>query len=116
MSAVEFAAVVPTPSPTPSSTPTPTPTATSTPRPVSQLQNLSTRKQVGTHINVLIGGFIVAGTADKKVLLRGLGPSLTVRGVNGALADPVLELHASDTTLLAANGNWHGAPNASGES
>jgi hypothetical protein len=89
------------PSPPPSPTPIPTPTAT--PTPPSQLLNLSTRKQIGTGDNVLIGGFIVVGSDDKKVLLRGLGPSLPV---GGALADPTLELHRKDTTLLAANDNW----------
>jgi CSLREA domain-containing protein len=92
-----------TPTPTPIPTPTPTATPTPSPTPASQLLNLSTRKQVGTGDNVLIGGFIVVGTEDKKVLLRGLGPSLPV---SGALADPTLELHASDTTLLAFDDNW----------
>jgi hypothetical protein len=87
--------------PSDNATPTPTPTPTATPP--SQLLNLSTRKEVGTGDNVLIGGFIVVGTEDKKVLLRGLGPSLPVAG---ALGDPTLELHASDTTLLAFDDNW----------
>ena len=89
----------------PLATPSPTPTATSTPTPTpaSQLLNLSTRKQVGSGANVLIGGFIVIGTDDKKVLVRGLGPSLPV---NGALVDPTLELHQADTALLAADNNW----------
>jgi len=94
-----------TPPPTPTPTPTPkaTPTPTATPSPPSQLQNLSTRKQVGNGDNVLIGGFIVVGTQNKKVLLRGLGPSLPVAA---KLADPVLELHRADTTLLAVDNNW----------
>jgi CSLREA domain-containing protein len=103
--AFELAVATPAPTPTasPTATATPTPPATPTPTPASQLLNLSTRKQVGTADNVLIGGFIVVGTEDKKVLLRGLGPSLPV---SGALADPTLELHASDTTLLAFDDNW----------
>ena len=52
---------------------------------------------------MLIGGFIVVGTENKRVLLRGLGPSLPV---TGRLADPVLELHRADTTLLAMDNNW----------
>lgn len=109
--AFELQAPAPTPTPTPTAlptaTPTPTPTATPTPTPTppvaSQLLNLSTRKQVGNGANVLIGGFIVTGSDDKRVLVRGLGPSLPV---NGAVADPTLELHQADTTLLAANNNW----------
>lgn len=74
--------------------------------PPAQLLNLSTRTPVGTGENALIGGFIVAGTDGKKVLLRGLGPSLTQAGINGALADPTLELRDSTGALLAFNNNW----------
>ena len=83
---------------------TPTPTPTPTPRPPSegQLLNISTRLRVQTGDNVLIGGFIVTGTAAKKVIVRGLGPSVPVPD---ALADPVLELHDSSSTL-ATNDNW----------
>ena len=38
--------------------------------------NISTRADVGTGDNVLIGGFIVTGTDSKKVILRAIGPSL----------------------------------------
>ena len=55
--------------------------------------------------NVLIGGFIVSGTDPKEVLIRGIGPSLTAFGVDGALADPVLELHKPDGTIVT-NDNW----------
>src|SRR5689334_471738 len=87
---------------------TPTPSPTPTPRPPSgsQLLNISTRMKVQTGDNVLIGGFIVTGTAPKKVLLRAIGPSLTGQGVPGALADPVLELHAEDGSLITSNDDW----------
>jgi hypothetical protein len=74
--------------------------------PAAHLLNLSTRTAVGTGENVLIGGFIVAGTEDKKVLLRGLGPSLAQAGVNGVLADPTLELRDATGALIAFNDNW----------
>jgi hypothetical protein len=51
----------------------------------------------------LISGFIITGSQDKKVLIRGLGPSLPV---SGQLADPTLELFASDGRSLATNDNW----------
>ena len=41
----------------------------------------------------MIGCFIITGDAPKKVIVRAIGPSLAPLGVNGALADPVLELH-----------------------
>ncbi len=69
------------------------------------LLNISTRANVLTGDNVLIGGFIVTGNAPKKVLLRAIGPSLTPFGVSDALADPVLELHKPDGTVVT-NDNW----------
>lgn len=53
-----------------------------------------------------IAGFIVTGNSPKKVVIRGLGPSLQGAGVVNALPDPALELHSSDSTLLAKNSNW----------
>jgi len=40
------------------------------------------------------------------VVVRALGPSLQQAGVTDALADPVLELHSGDGSLLATNDNW----------
>lgn len=71
----------------------------------SHLLNISTRANVLTNDQVLIAGFIITGTDPKEVLIRGIGPSLTAAGVNGALADPTLELHQGATTL-ATNDNW----------
>ena len=48
--------------------------------PASQFANLSTRGEVLTGDNILIGGFIVVGTETKDVLLRALGPSLSENG------------------------------------
>ena len=44
------------------------------------LLNISTRLQVGTDDNVLIGGFILQGTEPKRVLIRAIGPSLEACG------------------------------------
>ena len=95
----------PTPTPTPSGTPTPTPSGTPTPTPSpAQLLNISTRLNVQTGEKVAIGGFIITGNASKKVIVRGIGPSLT--GLSPILANPVLELHGSDGTLITTNDNW----------
>jgi predicted outer membrane lipoprotein len=69
------------------------------------LANIATRLAVQTGDNVLIGGFIIDGTAPKQVLIRGIGPSLTHFGVINALADPVLELHLPDGSTVS-NDNW----------
>lgn len=72
----------------------------------SVLSNISTRGQVISTSDPMIGGFIIDGTESAKVLVRALGPSLTAAGVEGALADPVLELRNSDGSLLFSNDNW----------
>ncbi len=72
---------------------------------VIPLLNISTRMNVGTGENVLIGGFIVVGTDPKKVIIRAIGPSLADMGVPDALADPILELHMSDGSVVT-NDNW----------
>ncbi|MEY2541007.1 MAG: hypothetical protein QOI22_609, partial [Verrucomicrobiota bacterium] len=72
----------------------------------TQLGNISTRLNVGTGDNVLIGGFIINGTQPKKVIVRALGPALTGAGLTGILADPTLELHDGTGALLATNDNW----------
>lgn len=71
----------------------------------SGLLNISTRLAVGTGDNVLIGGFIITGSDPKTILLRGIGPSLGVAGVVGALDDTTLELHFPDGTVVS-NDDW----------
>jgi hypothetical protein len=75
--------------------------------------NVSTRLRVLTNENVLIGGFIVTGTDPKKVIIRGIGPSLSAFGVPGTLPNPILELHDHTGATVAVNDNWKDAPNAS---
>jgi len=74
------------------------------------LINISTRGFVGTGDNVLIGGFIIAGTPT-QVLIRVPGPSLSQVNVAGVLADPQLQLF-SGQTVIASNDNWRDSSNA----
>lgn len=107
---VTVTAPTPTPTATPSPIPSPSPTATP-----SQFGNISTRLNIGVGDNVLIGGFIINGPSGvpKKVMLRGIAPSLNVNGVPvpGRLSDPLLELHKPDGTIVT-NDNWVEAANA----
>ena len=89
--------------------PTPTPHC-QRPTPVAKSLNISTRAKVEVGENVMIGGFIITGDAPKKVIVRAIGPSLAPLGVNGALADPVLELHGPDGSLIASDDNWKDNP------
>jgi hypothetical protein len=81
-----------------SATPTPTP-----PDGPTRLANISTRAVVGTGANVLIGGFIVTGTESKKVIVRGIGPSLPLPG---KMLNPMLELHDPSGAVIATNDDW----------
>jgi hypothetical protein len=56
--------------------------------------------------NALIGGIIITGGGEKKLLIRGIGPSLTNAGISGALPDPNLELRDSNGVLLSSNDDW----------
>jgi len=77
----------------------------------ARLANISTRMQVLTGNDVLIGGFIITGSAPKTVVVRARGPSLTQAGVPGAIVDPVLQLY-SGQTVIASNDDWQMAANA----
>lgn len=70
------------------------------------LLNISTRGDVRADDNTLIGGFVVAGTASKKVMIRGLGPSLQALGISNAVSDPTIDLYNGTGALLASNDNW----------
>jgi uncharacterized repeat protein (TIGR03803 family) len=71
--------------------------------PPRNLLNISTRLQVLTNDKVLIGGFIITGTDPKKIIIRGIGPSLS--GVGAVLQNPTLELHQGSATI-AMNDDW----------
>ncbi len=81
--------------------PSPTPTP-----PSVQPLNISTRLEVGTGANAMIGGFIISGNNSKPVLIRGLGPSLSNLGLTGLLLDPALSLRGADGGLLFQNDDW----------
>ncbi len=76
----------------------------------AQALNISTRLRVETGDRVMIGGFIVAGSAPKKVAVRGIGPSLAGPNLDDVLADPVLELRDGSGALLSQNDNWQDDP------
>jgi hypothetical protein len=61
--------------------------------------------------DVLIAGFIVQGSGNKRLIIRGIGPSLTQFGVGDAVQDPTLQLFTG-STQLAANDNWPDNGNA----
>jgi hypothetical protein len=74
----------------------------------SKFANIATRGFVQNGDNVLIAGTIVTGTSTQNIIVRAIGPSLSV---DGKLGDPTLELRDSNGALLEANDNWVESPN-----
>ena len=71
------------------------------------LVNLSCRARVGPGADILTAGFVIRGTTPRRLLIRGVGPTLGLLGVTATLADPRLEIIAQGaTTPLATNDNW----------
>jgi hypothetical protein len=83
--------------------------------PADRLRNISTRGRVLTGDNVMIGGFIISGSASKRVLVRSRGPAMGGAPffVPGTLANPFLQLF-SGPDVIAQNDNWQDAPSCSG--
>jgi phospholipase/lecithinase/hemolysin len=79
---------------------------TAPPGPASKALNISTRLFVDTGERAPIAGFVVTGDTPKRVLLRGIGPSLAASGVPGPLADPTLTLFDAAGKPLRTNNNW----------
>jgi hypothetical protein len=73
--------------------------------------NMSARAFVGTGHDILIPGIVVGGSAPRRFLIRGVGPTLGDYGVTGALADPMLTL-VQQGTALATSDNWGASGNA----
>lgn len=67
--------------------------------------NLSSRARVETGEGLIVIGFVIEGEGELRLLLRGVGPTLSQFNVPGVLSDPNLELFAG-STRLAANDNW----------
>ena len=73
----------------------------------SKLANISTRAFVGTGGNIVIAGFMLGNNGgDGRIIVRGLGPSLSAFGVSPALANPTLELRDANGALLISNNDW----------
>jgi phospholipase/lecithinase/hemolysin len=78
----------------------------------SKALNIATRVFVDTGERVSIAGFIITGDIAKKVLIRGLGPSLSASGVPTPLANPTLTLFDSSGNVKMTNDDWKNSPDA----
>jgi hypothetical protein len=82
----------------------------------TEMANISTRVPVGAgDNNAGIGGFIVRGSGQRRIVVRALGPSLNANGapVPNRLQNPTLELYRGGSDEpIAANDDWETASNA----
>jgi hypothetical protein len=76
----------------------------------SELANISTRGFVQTGNEVMIGGFTLGGNSPTDIAVRARGPSLAGDGLSNVLADPTLELHNANGTIMIANDDWQSDP------
>ena len=74
----------------------------------SRLMALSTRTVAGAGDATLIAGFVLEGNGPKTVLIRGLGPELALRGVQGVLADPRITVYRG-SDVVGSNDDWGGS-------
>jgi hypothetical protein len=73
----------------------------------TNLGNISTRAKVGrlSESKAMIGGFIVKGAGEKKLIIRALGPTLSQHNVPGVIANPFLQIYQGQTPI-ASNDDW----------
>ncbi|HVU36637.1 MAG TPA: NHL repeat-containing protein, partial [Opitutaceae bacterium] len=72
----------------------------------TRLTNISARYTVSPGTGALIAGFVITGTNQKTVLIRGVGPTLSGYGVTDALLDPRLDVYNDKQQPIAGNDNW----------
>jgi hypothetical protein len=76
-----------------------------------KLANISTRAAISTGADIAIAGFILGKqNGTDRIVLRGIGPSLSSAGVQNPLPDPALELRDENGSLLRANNDWPDDP------
>lgn len=76
-----------------------------------RLSNLSTRGQVLSGDDILIAGFVVGGTADQTLLLRGAGPALDAfLDPDTVLDDPELTVYRGSEVIFS-NDDWSAQSN-----
>jgi len=68
--------------------------------------NLSARAPVTGDSHVLVGGLVIGGADNQRILIRAPGPSLLTAGVSDALANPTIAVYDSTNTLIATNDDW----------
>lgn len=79
----------------------------------ARLISISARNFAGQGFETLIAGFTISGNAPKRVLIRGVGPTLADFDVPNVLGDPRLEVHTKINNVdytIATNDDWVDEP------
>lgn len=72
--------------------------------------NLSGMARVGAGSAGLDAGLVLSGPASEQVLLRAVGPGLSVFGVSSPLLAPVLTVKDQTGAVIAMNAGWGSGP------
>jgi len=65
---------------------------------------------------VMIGGFSLgANNNPTRIAVRARGPSLSSNGLSNVLADPTLELHNANGSIVITNDDWQSDPTSAGQ-
>jgi hypothetical protein len=68
--------------------------------------NIAARCFVGTGASIAISGMVISGNTSAQVLIRGVGPTLSLYGITGALAQPSITLEDSSGTNIVSDTGW----------
>ncbi|MDX2187002.1 MAG: hypothetical protein SFV32_08720 [Opitutaceae bacterium] len=71
----------------------------------TRLYNLSTLGYVGRDSETMVAGFVIQGVTSRRVVIRGVGPTLSQFSVPNPLADPVIKLYRGQERI-AENDDW----------
>jgi hypothetical protein len=72
------------------------------------LTNVSAKTVVAAGASATVG-FMISGSTPQRVLVRAIGPSLSVFGVPHPLTAPRLEIFSGDTRVASVSKAWQGA-------
>ncbi len=76
----------------------------------SALGDLATRGSAGGTRGTMIGGLVINGTAQKRVLVRAVGPGLAAFNVAGFMPQPSITGYDSSSQVIGANASWADDP------
>jgi SAM-dependent methyltransferase len=77
--------------------------------PIAPLVNMSARAHISPGAAVT-AGFTIAGSAERRVLIRAIGPSLSLFGQPSPIANPTLDIYAGNVICARVYGGWGGDP------